>query len=49
MYDAHDGMPQSYALINKVVSLDPFKVQMTCLEGKDNCDECLIRWENAIF
>ena len=22
---------------------------MTYLEGKDNCDECLIMWENARF
>ena len=43
MYDDHDGMPRYYALINKVVSLDPFKVQMTWLEGKENGDECLIR------
>ena len=49
MHDDHDGMPRYYSLINKVVSFDPFKVQMTRLEGKDNGDECLIRWENVGF
>ena len=49
MYDDHDGMPRYYDHIDKVVSLHPFKVQVTWLEGKGNGDECCTRWANAGF
>lgn len=47
IYDDYDGMPRYYALINKIISLHPFKVQMSWLEGKDNGDENLIRWAST--
>eukprot|EP01018_Ginkgo_biloba_P029702 Gb_00839 [translate_table: standard] len=36
MYDDENGMPRFYARIQKVVSLDPFKVQMNWIEPKIN-------------
>jgi hypothetical protein len=47
IYDDGDGMPRYYALINKIISLHPFKVQMSWLERKDNGDDNLIRWANS--
>eukprot|EP01018_Ginkgo_biloba_P005459 Gb_04544 [translate_table: standard] len=49
VYDNDDGMPRYYAFINNVVSLKPFKVHMSWLEGKDNGDQDLIKWAKAGF
>lgn len=49
LYDDDGGMPRYYALINKIVSLHPFMVQMSWLDRKDNNGENLIKWANAGF
>ena len=36
VYDDSDGIPCYYALINKVVFLHPFEVQLRWIQGKDN-------------
>eukprot|EP01018_Ginkgo_biloba_P006390 Gb_20076 [translate_table: standard] len=49
VYDDEDGMPRFYARIQKVYSLDPFKVHITWLEAKNNNDPALVSWEKAGF
>lgn len=49
IYDDDDGMPRYYAVIQKIMSLRPFKVQMGWLERKDDDNEDLIKWANGGF
>ncbi|KAL3500020.1 hypothetical protein ACH5RR_039113 [Cinchona calisaya] len=48
IYDSGDGMPRHYALIDEVVSLNPFQVRLSWLEFLSN-DEQLISWEKLGF
>ena len=35
-YDDRDGMPRNYAIVNKVISLNPFKMKVCWLSSKPN-------------
>lgn len=48
-YDDDDGMPRFYASIQKVVSRNPFKVQMSWLNSRHNNDLAPIEWIDAGF
>lgn len=48
-YDDDDGMPRFYASIQKVVSKNPFKLQMSWLNSKHNNDLAPIEWIDAGF
>ncbi|KAI8540462.1 hypothetical protein RHMOL_Rhmol09G0265600 [Rhododendron molle] len=37
-YDSDDGMPRFYALIHKVISLNPFKMRISWLNSKTNSE-----------
>lgn len=44
-YDSKDGMPWHYALIDEVVSTNPFEVELSWLEFQGNGDEQLVSLE----
>lgn len=48
-YDDDDGMPRFYASIQKVVSKNPFKLQMSWLNSRHNNDLAPIEWIDAGF
>lgn len=48
-YDDDDGMPRFYALIQKVASHNPFKLQISWLDAKNNNDLAPIDWIDAGF
>eukprot|EP00250_Pteridium_aquilinum_P012072 c20492_g1_i1 orf=613-3051(+) len=45
-YDDDDGMPRYYARVNKVISSQPFKIQIAWLEARSSSDETLA-WLDA--
>ncbi|MCO5608333.1 hypothetical protein L7F22_062540 [Adiantum nelumboides] len=47
-YDDDDGMPRYYARVNKILSKEPFKLQMNWLEARNPTDETLA-WLEAGF
>ncbi|MCO5552463.1 hypothetical protein L7F22_005975 [Adiantum nelumboides] len=47
-YDDDDGMPRYYARVNKILSKEPFKLQMNWLEACNPTDETLA-WLEAGF
>lgn len=47
-YDDDDGMPRYYARVNKVLSFQPFKMQMTWLEARSPSDKTLA-WLDSGF
>ncbi|KAL6985689.1 hypothetical protein U1Q18_019063 [Sarracenia purpurea var. burkii] len=49
IYDDDDGMPRHYGLIDEVVSVNPFEVQMSWLDLQSDGDERLICWEKVGF
>ncbi|XP_059640187.1 uncharacterized protein LOC132282499 [Cornus florida] len=49
IYDDGDGMPRHYGLIDEVVSVNPFEVEMSWLDLQNNGDEELICWEKMGF
>nr|GLL48702.1 J protein JJJ2 [Ipomoea trifida] len=42
--DIDDGMPRYYALIDEVLSVNPFEVRLFWLDLQNNDDEALINW-----
>ncbi|KAH0686733.1 hypothetical protein KY290_018349 [Solanum tuberosum] len=48
-YDADDGMPRFYALINKVLSREPFKVRHSWLNSKTNNEFGPMEWVASGF
>ncbi|KAI5656377.1 hypothetical protein M9H77_25170 [Catharanthus roseus] len=48
-YDSENGLPRHYALIDEVVSVNPFEVRLSWLEFQSNGDERLINWEEMGF
>ncbi|XP_009768352.1 uncharacterized protein LOC107831689 [Nicotiana tabacum] len=48
-YDADDGMPRFYALINKVLSREPFKVRLSWLNSKTNSEFGPMEWVASGF
>ncbi|KAJ8752630.1 hypothetical protein K2173_005519 [Erythroxylum novogranatense] len=48
-YDDDDGMPRYYAMIHQVMSLKPFKVQISWLNSKSNHELAPINWIGSGF
>ncbi|XP_008798935.1 uncharacterized protein LOC103713704 [Phoenix dactylifera] len=48
-YDNEDGMPRLYALVQKVISLKPFKIRMSFLNSKSNSELGPLNWVAAGF
>lgn len=49
VYDSDDGMPRYYALIQKVISVNPFKVRMSWLNSKTNVEFGPLNWVGSGF
>uniref|UniRef100_A0A1J3F017 DnaJ-like protein subfamily B member 14 n=1 Tax=Noccaea caerulescens TaxID=107243 RepID=A0A1J3F017_NOCCA len=43
-YDSIDGMPRSYVMIHKVISVDPFKVHIIRLTSETNSELTSTKW-----
>uniref|UniRef100_A0A0A9F311 Uncharacterized protein n=1 Tax=Arundo donax TaxID=35708 RepID=A0A0A9F311_ARUDO len=43
-YDSEDGMPRLYAMVQKVISLKPFRIRMSFLNSKSNSELAPISW-----
>jgi hypothetical protein len=43
-YDSEDGMPRLYAMVQKVISLKPFRIKMSFLNSKSNSELAPISW-----
>ncbi|GLT38873.1 hypothetical protein SLA2020_130910 [Shorea laevis] len=48
-YDNDDGMPRYYAMIHNVISLNPFKMQISWLNSKTNCELGPLSWVASGF
>ncbi|KAG9155473.1 hypothetical protein Leryth_009900 [Lithospermum erythrorhizon] len=48
-YDNDDGMPRFYALINKVISRNPFKVKLSWLNSRTNSEFTTVDWVGSGF
>ncbi|KAM0935940.1 putative DnaJ domain, Chaperone J-domain superfamily [Dioscorea sansibarensis] len=48
-YDGEDGMPRFYALVQKVISLKPFKIRMSFLTSKSNSEFGSLNWVGSGF
>lgn len=48
-YDSEDGMPRFYALIQKIISLRPFKCRMSFLNSKSNAELGPMNWVGSGF
>ncbi|KAK4422499.1 DnaJsubfamily B member 11 [Sesamum alatum] len=49
VYDDDDGMPRHYALIDEIVSVNPFEVTLSWLQFQNNGDDELISWQKTGF
>ncbi|XP_028754649.1 uncharacterized protein LOC114714121 [Neltuma alba] len=49
VYDDDDGMPRNYALIDEVVSVNPFEVRISWLDLQNSGDEKITSWEKRGF
>lgn len=49
VYDDDDGMPRNYALIDEVVSVNPFEVRISWLDLQNCGDEKIISWDKMGF
>ncbi|VAH47264.1 unnamed protein product [Triticum turgidum subsp. durum] len=43
-YDSEDGMPRLYAMVQKVLSMRPFRIRMSFLNSKSNIELSPINW-----
>ncbi|XP_062219141.1 uncharacterized protein LOC133918981 [Phragmites australis] len=43
-YDSEDGMPRLYAMVQKVISIKPFRIRMSFLNSKSNSELAPISW-----
>jgi curved DNA-binding protein CbpA len=48
-YDDDDGMPRYYAMIQSVISLNPFKMRISWLNSKTNSELGLLNWVGSGF
>ncbi|XP_074583119.1 uncharacterized protein LOC141839300 [Curcuma longa] len=48
-YDDEDGMPRYYALVQKVITLKPFKVRISYLTSKSNSEFGSLNWVASGF
>ncbi|CAA6667861.1 unnamed protein product [Spirodela intermedia] len=48
-YDDEDGMPRFYAMVQKVLSLKPFKIRLSFLNSKTTTEFSLLNWVGSGF
>lgn len=48
-YDGDDGMPRYYAMVHKVISLNPFKMRISWLNSKTNTELGPLNWVGSGF
>lgn len=48
-YDDEDGMPRFYAVVQKVLSLKPFKIRLSFLNSKTTTEFSLLNWVGSGF
>ncbi|KAK1259886.1 hypothetical protein QJS04_geneDACA015435 [Acorus gramineus] len=48
-YDGEDGMPRYYAFIQKVISVNPFKIRISFLNSKSNSEFSPLNWVGSGF
>ncbi|XP_037477637.1 uncharacterized protein LOC119354971 [Triticum dicoccoides] len=48
-YDSEDGMPRLYAMVQKVLSMRPFRIRMSFLNSKSNIELSPINWVASGF
>ncbi|RZC59789.1 hypothetical protein C5167_007087 [Papaver somniferum] len=48
-YDDDDGMPRYYAIIHKVISVNPFKMRISWLNSKTNTELGPLNWTGSGF
>ncbi|KAF5443569.1 hypothetical protein F2P56_036115 [Juglans regia] len=48
-YDDDDGMPRYYAMIHNIISLNPFKMQISWLNSKTNSELGPLNWVGSGF
>jgi hypothetical protein len=48
-YDGEDSMPRLYAVVQKVISLKPFRIKMSFLNSKSNSELAPINWVASCF
>ncbi|CAL9190517.1 uncharacterized protein LOC135583235 [Musa acuminata AAA Group] len=48
-YDSEDGMPRLYAMVQKVLSLNPFNIRMSFLNTKSNSELGPVNWVASGF
>ncbi|KAL5213792.1 hypothetical protein ABZP36_002944 [Zizania latifolia] len=48
-YDSEDGMPRLYAMVQKVLSMRPFRIRMSFLNSKTNTELAPISWVASGF
>ncbi|KAJ1279256.1 hypothetical protein BS78_04G141600 [Paspalum vaginatum] len=48
-YDSEDGMPRLYAMVQKVISMKPFRIRMSFLNSKSNSELAPINWISSGF
>ncbi|GFP84883.1 chaperone protein dnaj [Phtheirospermum japonicum] len=49
LYDEEDGMPRLYCLIREVISVSPFKIFISYLSSKSDCEFGLVNWLGSGF
>ncbi|KAL1561011.1 hypothetical protein AAHA92_03764 [Salvia divinorum] len=49
LYDEEDGMPRLYCLIREVISLNPFKIYISYLSSKSDCEFGAVNWLDSGF
>ncbi|XP_062184217.1 uncharacterized protein LOC133888108 [Phragmites australis] len=48
-YDSEDGMPRLYVMVQKVLSMKPFRIRMSFLNSKSNIELAPISWVASGF
>ncbi|KAF2294938.1 hypothetical protein P3X46_013980 [Hevea brasiliensis] len=48
-YDGDDGMPRYYAMVHKIISLNPFKMRISWLNSKTNSELGPLNWVGSGF
>lgn len=49
LYDEEDGMPRLYCLIRQIVSVNPFKIYISYLSSKSDCEFGSVNWLDSGF
>ncbi|KZV31354.1 hypothetical protein F511_05458 [Dorcoceras hygrometricum] len=49
LYDEEDGMPRLYCIIREVISLNPFKIHISYLNSRSDCEFGSVNWLDSGF